>query len=172
MASSSMKRLLNSRANYIHISAPLVQVEMPKQSKPRNGFRMKQSQAVDSSEMELVTIVHPHKSSRVTRVGQGEAKRWIRQKTQEVKEFLKNMEKNPDIEIASFFFFEETKSWKVGLFKSQAQDPYQIFETETIAEALEKVAEQTPEFVSFFRVEDMEQEPLENYPELRFIVNG
>lgn len=154
MSSTSLNAFLNSRAKYIHVSAPLVQV--PK------------SKSLDGTE--TITIVDPRKSSRVTRSGQKAAKRWVNEKTRELKAFLREAEKNPNMDRASFFYEEST--WKVGVFHAQDETPYHIAEDSDLQSVVEKVKKQSPEFISFFRKEDLEREPVENYPDLRFVVNG
>lgn len=156
MSSTSLNAFFNSRAKYIHVSAPLVQV--PK------------SKALDGTE--TIAIVDPRKSSRVTRSGQKAAKRWVREKTAELKAFLREAEQNPNMDRASFFYLEEEQVWKVGIFHAQDEQPYYIVEDGDLQAAVEKVKEHASEFISFFRKEDLERAPVEHYPALRFVVNG
>lgn len=153
MSSTSLNAFLNSRAKYIHVSAPLV-----KSLKSADGT-------------ETITIVDPRKSSRVTRSGQKAAKRWVKEKTRELKAFLREAEQNPNIDRASFFYIEEENTWKIGMFKAQAEQPFHIVENPSLQAALDEVKQHSPEFISFFSKDDMEREPVEHYPDLRFVVN-
>lgn len=171
MSSNSLNAFLNSRAKYIHISAPLVQIEVPKQAKRLNGFRPSKTPKAGKG-TEIITIVDPRKSSRVTRSGQKAAKQWVREKTRELKAFLVEAEKNPNMDRASFFYVEEEGTWKIGIFHAQAEEPHYIVEDADLQAAVEKVKKQSPEFISFFRKEDLERAPVEHYPALRFVVNG
>lgn len=170
MSSTSMNAFLNSRNRYIHVSAPLVQVEVPKQAKRLNGFRPSKNPKAEEG-TETITIVDPRKSSRVTRSGQRAAKQWVREKTRELKAFLVKAEKNPNIDRASFFYIEEESTWKVGVFHAQAEQPFHIVENPSLQAALDEVKQHSPEFISFFSKDDMEREPVEHYPDLRFVVN-
>lgn len=171
MSSTSLNAFLNSRAKYIHVSAPLVQIEVPKQAKRLNGFRPSKTPKAPEG-TEIITIVDPRKSSRVTRSGQKAAKRWVQEKTRELKAFLVEAEKNPNMDRASFFYVEEESTWKVGVFHAQAETPHHIVEEGDLQAAVEKVKKHASEFISFFRKEDLEREPVEHYPDLRFVVNG
>lgn len=185
MASSSLQSRLRAREKMVHVSKdviPVASLGLPEGNRPRvrnvkPGFRQKSCAATKDREF----ILHPRGN---TRSGQRAAKDWLRQKTIELKQFIKDCEANPNTTRASFHYVEGPTNlaadadldeapvdpqWVVGLFKNDDEKPFHIIKAPSLVDALREIE---GDYIALFQKEDMEREPKGQYPERRFIVNG